>query len=358
MKPKKLASINQRYFLLFSGLVFLLFWKSFFRDFFFDQTISFLVLGDFGVDEYDPEFMEELSNSLKIMNQMWKLTRYFRRSPKAVFITGDLAYPSGVQNDTDDRLIRVFDRFPFDFRIQQPFYAVPGNHDCEGDISAWLENRKRIFNWKSPEKGDLSYGENVFQLPWGAKLRVISLNTCPLVCTPNQNETARKRNFRCDLKMSKYSQEPRFFVEKQNQLNWMESLPEKHRNDWLIVLGHHPIFSFRGNGPTRELLGLLNWMRKLKVDIYFSGHDHALQYVQGGDSRDPKFFISGAGGYTIHSRLSSLADKSVNDENSAQLIHAQDSPGFMKLLVSSEYMTIEFFDLNGTETYKTRIWRK
>ena len=116
MKPKKLASINQRYFLLFSGLVFLLFWKSFFRDFFFDQTISFLVLGDFGVDEYDPEFMEELSNSLKIMNQMWKLTRYLRRSPKAVFITGDLAYPSGVQNDTDDRLIRVFDRFPFDLK--------------------------------------------------------------------------------------------------------------------------------------------------------------------------------------------------------------------------------------------------
>jgi hypothetical protein len=66
----------------------------------------------------------------------------------------------------------------------------------------------------------------------------------------------------------------------------------KQPNEWLIVMGHFPVYSFRGNGPTRELEWLRKWMNTHHVDAYFSGHDHALQHIAGGQAGDPEFFVS------------------------------------------------------------------
>jgi len=318
------------------------------------QRVTFFVIGDFGVDDEDPIFADALVKAKRVARTMYEIASWYDW-PRAVLMTGDIAYPSGVSSPGDDRVERVFDRIPYYFRNNVDFYAVPGNHDCEGSISIWLSTRRQIKNWKLPQGGGSLYGENIFQLPWGGKLRLISLETCSLVCTPaTTNEIA---NHRCGLAMSKYSTDPLFRKHRQEQLEWMKKLPDKPKDEWRIVMGHWSIFSFRGNGPTKELENVLQWMREKQVDIYFSGHDHALQYIQASNPEDPLFFVSGAGGYPLHSTMVPESFAQFNAEHGAELIKVQDDNGFIVMDVFQNQLLFKFFDDNGTQTFQTALSR-
>jgi tartrate-resistant acid phosphatase type 5 len=235
-----------------------------------EEAVTFFIIGDFGVDENDPIFARNLDDAKQVSKTMWSIARWYKW-PRAVFMTGDVAYPHGILDPADNRLETVFRRIPTSFRENVEFYAIPGNHDCEGSLEAWSTARQRIPSWISPKGAgdDKVYGENKFDLPWGASLRLISLDTCGIVCSPLIETT--RLNHRCGEKMSKYSQNPVYREDKVKQLKWLESVQPKNDKDWMIVMGHWPVYSFRGNGPTRELSDLLKWMKNNRVDLYLCG---------------------------------------------------------------------------------------
>lgn len=76
--------------------------------------------------------------------------------------------------------------------------------------------------------------------------------------------------------------------------------------DWIIVVGHFPIFSAGENGPTPYLVErLLPMLARANVALYFSGHDHQLEHI--GPSFWPvptsiDFVVSGAGAKFNYSR--------------------------------------------------------
>lgn len=76
--------------------------------------------------------------------------------------------------------------------------------------------------------------------------------------------------------------------------------------DWIIVVGHFPVFSAGENGPTPYLVErLLPLLAKANVALYFSGHDHQLEHI--GPSFWPvpsnvDFVVSGAGAKYNYSR--------------------------------------------------------
>jgi len=84
------------------------------------------------------------------------------------------------------------------------------------------------------------------------------------------------------------------------QFAWLESTLAASTADWLLVIGHYPVWSVAENGPTASLVdNLLPLMKKYRVDAYFSGHDHNLQFLDDGSGI--AYFLSGAGHNTTHS---------------------------------------------------------
>ena len=50
---------------------------------------------------------------------------------------------------------------------------------------------------------------------------------------------------------------------------------------WVVVVGHHPLFSVGSNADTVELQhNLMPLLEKYEVDAYFCGHDHMSAHMR------------------------------------------------------------------------------
>ena len=81
------------------------------------------------------------------------------------------------------------------------------------------------------------------------------------------------------------------------QQRWLEAELEKPRSTpFLALVAHHPLYS---NGMHRDNPTLIaQWdslLRRHKVDLYLSGHDHDLQHLEF-KGHPTSFVISGGGG--------------------------------------------------------------
>jgi 3',5'-cyclic AMP phosphodiesterase CpdA len=81
------------------------------------------------------------------------------------------------------------------------------------------------------------------------------------------------------------------------QQQWLESeLAKPRTTPFLAVAAHHPLYS---NGQHRDNPKLIaQWdslLRRHKVDLYLSGHDHDLQHLEF-KGHPTSFVISGGGG--------------------------------------------------------------
>ena len=73
------------------------------------------------------------------------------------------------------------------------------------------------------------------------------------------------------------------------QLNWIDSVLTSAKEDWVIVVGHHPIFAETGKDDSERLdlqKRLDRVLRKhANVDMYLCGHIHNFQYIRPKDNK-------------------------------------------------------------------------
>ncbi len=68
--------------------------------------------------------------------------------------------------------------------------------------------------------------------------------------------------------------------DKDNQMRWLEEVLANHKQRWVIMLFHHPVFSTKKNRDNVELRKLVKpLIDKYKVDLVLQGHDHT--YARG-----------------------------------------------------------------------------
>merc|ERR1719433_1962229 len=68
------------------------------------------------------------------------------------------------------------------------------------------------------------------------------------------------------------------------QLRWIDETLANSTADFLIVAGHHPVYSAADHGPTRSLQpSVFPYLQKYGVSAYLSGHDHVEQHIDMGD---------------------------------------------------------------------------
>jgi 3',5'-cyclic AMP phosphodiesterase CpdA len=88
--------------------------------------------------------------------------------------------------------------------------------------------------------------------------------------------------------------------ERARQAAWLRKQLKKPRTaPWLIVLGHHPLYSNGVHGDQEHLIE--EWgplFQKRRVDFYFAGHDHDLQHLEFSGKRT-SFVVSGGGGARV-----------------------------------------------------------
>ena len=82
----------------------------------------------------------------------------------------------------------------------------------------------------------------------------------------------------------------------ETQWTWLTSTLAGSTADWIIVVGHFPVYSVGENGPTAMLVSrLLPLMDAAGVALYISGHDHSLQHIAPATGSEVDFLVTGAG---------------------------------------------------------------
>jgi 3',5'-cyclic AMP phosphodiesterase CpdA len=224
-----------------------------------ESSYQFLVIGDFG--EKGEFYQTALS----------KIIAIYKNEIDFVVTTGDNFYPNGVTNPKDEHFHLSFESI---YRDISPinWYITLGNHDHRGSIQALKEYATLNKNWIFPDSFySFSKIENEFSSQF------VVTDTSPFL----------RYLWIFPLKI-------KYLFGNQKQLGWLDKQTKPEAN-WKFVFGHHPIFSGGTHSDTEELKKkFLKILKKNKVDIYFSGHDHDLQVLKDSDS-DILFVVSGGG---------------------------------------------------------------
>jgi hypothetical protein len=123
------------------------------------------------------------------------------------------------------------------------------------------------------------------------------------------------------------------------QLAWLEAELQRPRNTpFLVVMGHHPIYSDGPHGDHPVLIR--DWdslFQKYAVHLYLAGHDHDLQHLEF-EGHPTSFFLSGGGGAELY-------DLKIDQMQRGP--YAQKVYGFSHLSVTDKQMTLRHVDSDG-----------
>ncbi len=266
---------------------------------------------------------EDNTAQLEVAAAMGTYTQQNALHPEALLLLGDNWYgplPGGV--DSPRWKTSFEDAYPASI-FPGPIYGIPGNHDYqimpESKVAAELAYAKHPgTRWTMPS---LWY---TVKLP--AKdpvITLIALDSDVIVPThrvkhPNFTLTADQQA---------------------EQLAWLEAeLSKPLTTPFLVVMGHHPIYSNGVHGDHAVLIQ--DWeplFRKHNVHLYLAGHDHDLQHLEFAN-HPTSFFLSGGGGADLY-RLT------INSKERGP--YAQKVYGFSHLEMTPDLLTLRHLNEKG-----------
>lgn len=209
-------------------------------------------------------------------------------------LLGDNFYPDGVSSTSDIQWKTKFEE-PY-AGLKFPFFPTLGNHDYFGSIEAQIDYSEKSSKWKFPSR--------FYQFEFcGVDFFVIDAE---------RFDEAQKK--------------------------WLEKAISSSQANWKIVSGHRPIYSHGGHGNSKSLKRELLPILKDRVDFYFAGHDHHLEYISKG--YQPDFIISGA------------VAESRGVESGDSTVFASESLGFAHVLIKNSKATVQYFDDKSRNLFK------
>ena len=191
--------------------------------------------------------------------------------PECVLAVGDIHHFNGVASLQDPLWTTNYELVYSHPDLMIDWFPVCGNHEYRGNTDAVLKYGTVSRRWMMPAK----YYTKVFAHK-NTTLRVVFLDTTPLI--------------------DKYRNDPSVYPDAckedmQAQLSWLDTTLRDAKEDWVIVVGHHPIFAETGKSDSERLdmqkrvLPILH--RYNNVAIYACGHIHNFQHIRKkGDSID------------------------------------------------------------------------
>jgi len=199
------------------------------------SSLEFFAVGDWGCR---PQGNAIDGNQKKVISAMLS----YGNKPNFILALGDNFYENGVKSTKDPRWKTVFED-AYQKMNDTPWYAIVGNHDWRAGatgIQAQVDYTQKSKRWKMP----YSYHRQYFDVDNGVKALFVFLDTTKIIDGDKP------------------------------QLDWLKDVLTKANEQFVVVIGHHPVISAsdHGNLPwmMQHLYPLLN---EYHVDLYLAGHD-------------------------------------------------------------------------------------
>ena len=223
-------------------------WKS------LEKPVSFLLANDLGRNGYyDQKPIAEL------MGQMAENVDI-----EAVVAAGDVHHFEGVRSVNDPLWMTNYELIYSHPELMIPWYPVMGNHEYRGNTQAVLVYAQVSARWEIPARYYTKVLEND-----DVTVRLVLIDTAPLL--DKYRKDTEKYPDACKQDMDK-------------QLAWMDSVLTVAKEDWVLVVGHHPIFADTDKSDAERLdmeKRVDTILRKHKnVNMYLCGHIHNFQHIR------------------------------------------------------------------------------
>lgn len=187
---------------------------------------------------------------------------------ECVIAAGDIHHFEGVRSVNDPLWMTNYELIYSNPELMIPWYAILGNHEYRGNTQAVIDYSKVSARWNVPSRYYTFAMEND-----GVTVRFVMVDTAPLL--DKYREDTEKYPDACKQDMDK-------------QLSWIDSLLTTSKEDWVLVVGHHPIFAETDKDDSERLdlqKRLDSILRKhTNVDMYLCGHIHNFQHIRKVDS--------------------------------------------------------------------------
>jgi len=223
-----------------------------------------------------------------------------------IFLIGDNFYEYGITSAESSRWDSTYKAiFPesYEYIGDMTYYAQTGNHDYRGNVSAEIVYTDMQKRWTMP---DLWYSIPNLSNFDNFTVAFITIDTDIL-----------KGSYSTDQSKNDVAQK------QQDQYAWIrQQLTAAQDYDYIIVAGHHPVFSISSHGTQDFMLTTLYPMlQEFDVSLYLCGHDHNLQQIYSNyysnrtqSTQTMQFAVSGIGGkYDCSTKNSNLMTGVVNE---------------------------------------------
>ena len=198
--------------------------------------------------------------------------------PECVLAVGDVHHFNGVVSVDDPLWTSNYESIYAHPELMIDWLPVLGNHEYRGNTQAVLDYAQRSRRWVMPAR----YYSRVYEND-GTTVRVVMIDTTPLIEKYRNDSITYPDACKQDIDA---------------QLQWLDATLKAAREDWVIVLGHHPVYAQTSKSDSeradmqRVLLPVLR--RYGNVAMYVCGHIHNFQHLRmAGDAID--YVVNSAG---------------------------------------------------------------
>ena len=180
-----------------------------------------------------------------------------------VVAAGDVHHFEGVRSVSDPLWMTNYELIYSHPDLMIPWYPVCGNHEYRGNTQAPVDYSGVSARWEMPAKYYTFTAEED-----SVEVRIVMLDTTPLI-----------DKYREDTE--KYPDASKSEVAP--QLEWLDSVLTAATEDWVLVVGHHPIYADTDKSDTerRDMQDRVNSILEKhgNVDMYLCGHIHNFQHI-------------------------------------------------------------------------------
>lgn len=285
-----------------------------------------LMVGDWGDD------VSEVAQS-SVAGAMQAYVAKYNISTDALLMLGDNFYGDMPGGLASPRWSAQFEQMYPASVFACPAFAIPGNHDYQLSPDSKFQTELQyaqggLSRWTMPS------GRYRFTYPpVNPTVTFIALDS-NMPNEPAQPWPPPDNSF--------YTMTD---AQRLDQLQWFNAaLAEPLTTPFLIVMGHHPLYSNGPHGDNHTLIR--DWdplLRKYKAHLYLGGHDHDLQHLEFS-GHPTSFLLSGAGGAPLNN-LKSPAKGAYGP-------YAQKVHGFTHLQIRTDVLIARHIDIDGNLLHK------
>ncbi len=218
------------------------------------KDISFFLANDLGRNGYYDQ--KPIAELMGVMAE--------EIGPECVLAAGDVHHFDGVQSIHDPLWMTNYELIYSHPELVIDWLPILGNHEYRGSTQAVMDYSDVSRRWEMPAR----YYTRVYEEE-GTSVRIVMVDTTPL--------------------MSKYREENQKYPEaclqdNEKQLAWVDSVLNVAKEDWVMVVGHHPIYAETSKDES-ERIDMQNTLGKVlgkypKVAMYLCGHIHNFQHIR------------------------------------------------------------------------------